>query len=96
MSEQLVADPDVCGPQTWEEIGFDIQPIVVAKYNLDEPYHPDKANMDWKVTVIHVALIGPNNYGFYDQDGYCLNPCAVFWGRLPTPDEILTFLQEVE
>jgi hypothetical protein len=89
-------DTDDSGPQTWDETGSPLQPFVVAKYDLDTVYHPDKANMDWEVTTIQVAIIGPDNYDFYDQDGNCLNPGASFWGQLPTLNDILTFLQNME
>jgi len=91
-----INDPNVVGPQTWEEVGSPLQPSEVARYDLAEPYHPDKANADWAVTGITVSMIVPSSYHFFDQDGNCLNPGAVFWGRLPTLDEILTFLQEME
>ena len=91
-----INDPNVVGPQTWEEIDSPVQPYEVAHYDLAEPYHPDKANMDWEVTGISVSMIGPSSYNFFDQNGYCLNPGAVFWGRLPNVDEILTFLQNLE
>ena len=55
-----INDPNLCGPQTWAEIGSPLQPSDVARYELDTPYHPDKANMDWEVTSISVLLIGPN------------------------------------
>ena len=89
-------DPSVCSPQTREEIGSKRRPIEAARYDLDEPYHPNKADMDWKATSIAVSLIGPNTYGFFDKDGNCLNPFAPFLGRLPTLDQIVTFLQELE
>ena len=91
-----INDPNLCGPQTWAEIGSPLQPFDVARYELDTPYHPDKANMDWEVTSISVLLIGPNTLNFFDQDGNHLNPGAVFWGRVPTRDEILDFLQNME
>jgi hypothetical protein len=91
-----INDPNVVGPQTWEEIGSPLQPFDVARYELAEPYHPDKANAEWEVTSISVLMIGPSSYRFLDQDGNCLNPGAVFWGRLPIRDEILDFLQNME
>ena len=85
-------EPDLSGPET----GLPLQPVAVAKYDLDEPYHPDKANMQWQVTVIHVAMESPDTYGFYDQDGDCLNSCVPFRGRLPTLPEVLDFLINLE
>lgn len=97
-SEELLCydinDPN--GPETWEEMKLPIKPFIVARYNLDEPYNPDKANMDWEATEIEVAMIGPNSFEFYDQDGYCLNECVAFRGKLPTDAEILDFLINLE
>ncbi len=84
------------GPTTWEEIGSKQRSLDVARYDLAKPYRPNKADMDWQVTSIAVSLIGPNTYGFFDKDGNCLNPFAPFLGRLPTLDQIVTFLQELE
>ena len=91
-----VKKSDLWGSETWEEIGSVLRPFEVARYDLDEPYHPDKANMDWEVTAISVMMIGPDHFAFFDQDGRHLNPDAVSWERLPNLGEILTFLQETE
>jgi hypothetical protein len=87
---------DLWGSETWEEIGSVLQPCEVARYDLDAPYHPDKANADWAVTAISVMMVGPDHLAFFDQNGGHLNPDAVSWGRVPTLDEILTYLRETE
>ena len=93
---RMSRNPILWGSETWEEIGSVLRPFEVARYDLDEPYHPDKANMDWEVTAISVMMIGPDHFAFFDQDGRHLNPDAVSWERLPNLGEILTFLQETE
>ena len=72
------------------------KPFEVVRYDLGEPYHPNKADMDWRVSSIAVSMVGSDTYGFFDQTGNCMNPFAPYWGRLPTLDEILTFLQDME
>jgi hypothetical protein len=96
MMHYNIDDASMSGSQTWEETGSKKRPVDVAHYDLAQPYHPDKANMDWKVTSITVSMIGPYTFEFFDQNGFCLNAYAQFWGRLPMLDEILTFLQEME